>query len=304
MALQFFADHATRLPGNQVPVGRPVPGVRVFLEDESGQPAGVSGEIVIESDFLSTGYWGDPELTAACFSDVRDGAQVMRRYRSGDRARYLPDGQLLFLGRRDDQVKVRGHRIELAEIETALSAIPDVQRCAVIAHSVAADEFAVSEVRLVAYAVGDAAVANLQSHLRSQLPDYMVPALIVKLDELPLRGNGKLDRSQLPVPEWTHAHSATYVAPRSTTEQQLALIWSDVLGVKRVGIHDDFFELGGHSLMAAQLVSRVTDSLQVGMPLRRLFDTPNIADLAEYIDALKWALQSHNGQAPTDQPDP
>ena len=297
LALQFFADHQTRLLGNLVPVGLPVDGVNVRLVDEAGQPAGISGEIVIESSCLSAGYWRQPELSAECFAPVTaDGSR--RSYRTGDLARYLPDGQLVFLGRRDKQVKVRGHRIELAEIEAVLAAAPGVDRCAVVVNALDGDAFAAPETRLAAYVVGAATQQELRSHLRLLLPDYMLPAAFVTLDDLPMLANGKLDRAALPAPDWSRNEKLEYVAPRTPTEKRLAGLWSDVLGVSRIGIHDDFFELGGHSLMAAQLAARITDTLQVGLPLRRLFDAPTIAALAEHVDALQWALRAqHSGQS-------
>ncbi len=299
LALQFFADHDTRLLGNMVPVGLPVEGVNIHLVDAAGQPAGISGEIVIESSCLSTGYWRQPELTAQHFSGVsqdESGTASKRRYRTGDHARVLPDGQFVFLGRTDNQVKVRGHRVELAEIETALTALPDVERCAVILHADGSESFAAPDARLIAYVVGQVTQAELRSQIRRVLPEYMVPAAFVTLDDLPLLANGKLDRSALPAPDWSRHESQSFIAPRTETEQRLATLWSEVLGVQQVGVNDDFFELGGHSLMAAQLVSRITDTMQVGLPLRRLFDSPTIAALAEHVDALQWALKMQHSE--------
>jgi len=187
----------------------------------------------------------------------------------------------VFIGRVDDQVKVRGHRIEPGEIEAAALTVSGVERCAVVLR----DE------RLVAYLVGTAETAEVRRALQAQLPEYMVPSAYVVIDELPLTPNGKLDKNALPAPALTRDEREEYVAPRSEVEQQLAAIWADVLGVDRVGVHDDFFALGGHSLMAAQLVARVTDTLQVGLPIRRLFDSPTVAGLAEHVETLQWALR-------------
>jgi len=281
LALQFFADHGTRLPGSVVPVGKPVPGVDVRLVDEQGREAGLSGELVFVSRFVSAGYWQQDELTQQRFKP--DPEQLGRLiYQTGDRARYLPDGQLVFIGRVDDQVKVRGHRVEPGDIEAAALTLDTVERCAVVLH----------DDRLVAYVVGTVDVTVLRNKLRSLLPEYMVPSAFVTLAELPLTPNGKLDKRALPVPALTRDERQAYVPPRTEIEERLAAIWSEVLGVERVGVHDDFFALGGHSLMAAQLVARVTDSMQVGLPIRRLFDSPTVAGIAEHVETLRWALQA------------
>ena len=298
LATQFFADHQTHLPGQIVPVGSAVADSSIALLHEDGSLAGISGELAICSRYVSLGYWQQPELTAERFlPDPTTKEPDRRLYRTGDRVRRLPDGQLAYLGRVDGQVKVRGHRIEPGEIEAQLSAIDGVDRCVVVLRSDSPNGRN-NDMRLVAYTVlqEDAAAsidaALLRRNLRSVLPDYMVPQAIMLVDELPLLPNGKVDRLALPAPDWTRDETQIYVQPRTETERQLAGIWSDILGVANVGIHDDFFELGGHSLMAAQLVARVTESMQVGLPLRRLFDTPTIAGIAEHVDALQWAL--HN----------
>jgi amino acid adenylation domain-containing protein len=299
LATQFFADHQTHLPGQIVPVGRAVSETDIVLLNEDGSRAGISGELAVRSCYVSVGYWQQPELTRERFIvDPTDDIPGRRLYRTGDRVRMLPDGQLVYLGRIDGQVKVRGHRIEPGEIEAQLAAITGVDRCVVVLRSDSIDGRH-ADLRLVAYVVlqdEDTAqsidASLLRRNLRAVLPDYMVPQAIMLVDELPLLPNGKVARAALPAPDWTRDESQIYVQPRTETERQLAGIWADILGVPNVGIHDDFFELGGHSLMAAQLVARVTESLQVGLPLRRLFDTPTIAGIAEHVDALQWAL--HN----------
>jgi acyl carrier protein len=282
-----------------VPVGRAVSDTSVVLLNEDGSRAGISGELAIRSSYVSVGYWQQPELTRErFFADPAKGAPGRRLYRTGDRVRLLPDGQLVYLGRIDGQVKIRGHRIEPGEIEAQLAAAEGVDRCAVVVRSDSVDGRN-TDIRLVAYVVLDddetakaVDASSLRRILRAVLPDYMVPQAFVLLEELPLLPNGKVDRSALPAPDWSRDESQILVQPRTDTERQLASIWAEVLGVNNVGIHDDFFELGGHSLMAAQLVARVTESLQVGLPLRRLFDTPTIAGIAEHVDTLQWAL--HN----------
>jgi len=191
-------------------------------------------------------------------------------------------------------VKIRGHRVELAEIESVLASHPEVERCAVVMHSVVSDSYAPPDPRLVAYVIthSELTTDQLRSYIRSVLPDYMLPAAFMVLNDLPLLANGKLNRAELPAPDWSRDSNQEFVPPGTATEKRLASIWSDVLGVDQIGVHDDFFELGGHSLMAAQLVSRITDAMQIGLPLRRLFDSPTIAELAEHVDALQWALQA------------
>jgi len=284
-AAQFFADHDTRLPGGVVPIGRPVAETELLLLDEQGRPTGLTGELAIRSRHVALGYLGQSQLTAECFSEPDAGG--WRTYRTGDRARRLPDGQLVFLGRLDDQVKLRGVRIEPAEIETVMVALPEVKAAAVVLHQ---DSYT-GATQLAAYYCGSAEQALLRIELRQNLPDFMVPSALMRVDEIPLTASGKLDRNSLPAPKWERDASAEFVAPRTATEEQLSAIWSDVLGVAEISIHDDFFELGGHSLLAAQLAARVNESMQVVVPLRRLFDAPTVAQVAEHIDALQWALQ-------------
>jgi len=294
LALQYFADHQSHLPGQLVPVGRPVAGMEVRLLNSDGNDAGVSGELALCSRYVSTGYWNAPEFTAKRFVPAPTPDEPDRMmYLTGDRARRLPDGQLVFVGRVDAQVKVRGHRIEPGEIEAHIAVLPGVDRCAVVAWRDTTDSRG-GDARLVAYVTpdeGDAAdAASIRAGLKSQLPAYMVPQAVVMVEKLPLLANGKVDRHALPEPEWGRDESQQYVAPRTETETQLAGLWAEILGISRVSVHDDFFELGGHSLQAAQLVSRIIESHQVAMPLRRLFDAPTIAGLAEHVDTLRWAL--------------
>ncbi|MDP6437281.1 MAG: amino acid adenylation domain-containing protein [Gammaproteobacteria bacterium] len=290
LATQFFADHGTRLVGDVVPIGKPVADTDILLMDESGQVGGISGEVVIRSRYVSVGYLNRDDLSTEKFSPDTAEAGV-RLYRTGDRARMLPTGDLAYTGRLDAQVKVRGHRVEPGEVEATLAQLDGVERSAVVLRSGHAINGSGGESRLVAYVVGSASEAEMRRHLKSALPDYMLPAAFVKLEGLPLKANGKVDRNALPEPEWERVLDIVYVAPRTPTEKRLAGIWSDVLGIAEVGVHDDFFELGGHSLLAAQLVSRVTESMQVGLPLRKLFDAPTIADIAEHVETLQWALR-------------
>ena len=228
---------------------------------------------------MARGYLGRPELTAERFiPDPRSAIAGGRLYRTGDRARYRPEGELDFLGRLDHQVKVRGFRIELGEIETALLGRPGVRDAVVVAR-----EDVPGDRRLVAYVVGEVPVPELRRALGERLPEYMVPSTFVFLEALPQTPNGKVDRKALPKPEG--AAGEGYAAPRTPVEELLAGIWSSVLGVERVGREDHFFERGGHSLLAMQVVSRVREVFGVELPVRRLFEAPTLGALAERIAA-------------------
>jgi acyl carrier protein len=245
-------------------------------------PVGVSGELYIGGAGVARGYLNRPELTAERFIESPFVAGD-RLYRTGDLGRYLPDGNIEFLGRADFQVKIRGYRIELGEIEARLAQYPGVQDAVVLAR-----EDVPGEKRLVGYyTLVDEAdpidAALLRQHLSTALPDYMVPAAFVLLDELPLTPNGKLDRRALPVPDDTAYAKQGYEAPIGETEIALAAIWSEVLGIERVGRHDNFFDLGGHSLLAARVVARVRDELGIELPLRTLFATPTVEALEKAI---------------------
>jgi len=284
LAAQYFADHNSVLPGGMVPIGAAVAGTELQLLDESGNPTALQGELAIVSDGIAPGYWNDAALTARRFRRLDDGRT---EYRTGDGARRLPGGQLVFTGRLDDQIKLRGVRIEPAEIEAVLARHEAVRDAVVILHR---DSYT-GDARLVAYFTGTAEAAPLRRWLREQLPEFMVPSVCVALSELPLTANGKLDRRRLPEPGRAADETGGFVPPRTETEQQLARIWADVLGVAKVGVHDDFFDLGGHSLLAAQLTARVNESMQVTVPLRRLFDEPTVGAIAAHIDNMRWVSQ-------------
>ena len=271
-----------------VPIGHPVPGYAVYVLDPALQPVpvGVVGEIYIGGAGVARGYVGDAALTAERFvPDPHATEPGARCYRSGDLARRLPDGSLRFVGRRDAQLKLRGFRIEPGDIEAALLAQPQVQRAVVLVR-----ELAPGNKQLLAYVVAppQTSATALRESLRTRLPDYMVPAAIVRLDALPLTANGKVDQRALPLPEMESA--AAYTAPRTTTELQLAAIWCAVLRRERVGVHDNFFDLGGHSLLAMQIITRVQQQFGIALPVLRLFETPTIHALAEYIDVAQHVL--------------
>ena len=269
--------------GDSVLIGRPVSNTMVYILDQNLQPVpvGVIGELHVGGAGLAREYLNRPELTAEKFIPNPFSKEPGERlYKTGDHARYLPDGNIEFLGRVDHQVKIRGFRIELGEIEAVLALHPSVLETVVIAR-----EDHLGDKQLVAYVVLNekSAVTNheLRNFLSQKLPDYMVPASFVMLDSLPLTPNGKIDRRALPAPDSERPGAEdSYVAPRNSIEKVLAGIWCEILGLKEVGIHDNFFELGGHSLLATQVMSRLRNAFQIEIPLRCLFETPTVSGLA------------------------
>src|SRR5262245_59232035 len=263
----------------RIPIGRPLPNYRVYVLDGCLEPVpvGVVGELYIAGAGVGRGYVGRGGLTAERFVADRYGAAGGRMYRSGDLARWRGDGVLEFVGRADQQVKVRGFRIEPGEIEAALLRHASVSQAVVVAR---VDRAGVTQ--LVGYVVlaagGDADAAGLRAHVGARLPDYMVPSAIVVLDRLPLTANGKLDRGALPAPQVRALVSRLARSPR---EEVLCVLFAEVLGLERVGIDDDVFALGGHSLLATRVISRIRSSLDVELSIRSLFEAPTVAALAE-----------------------
>jgi acyl carrier protein len=271
-------------------IGRPITNTHMYILDKHLQPTplGVPGELYIGGAGLARGYLNRPDLTAEKFIPNPFSDELgARLYKTGDLVRYLPDGNIEFLGRIDHQVKIRGFRIELGEIEAVLSHHPIVQEAvAVVREDRSGDK------RLVAYVVPNQKslpkIHELRNFLQQKLPDYMVPSAFVMLDALPLTPNGKVDRKALPAPDQTRPElEETFVAPRTPIEQELTEIWADVLKLEKVGIYDSFFALGGHSLRATQIISRIHDAFQVELPLRCLFETSTIAGLAMAIEQAK-----------------
>ncbi|HET6977284.1 MAG TPA: amino acid adenylation domain-containing protein [Pyrinomonadaceae bacterium] len=265
-----------------VTIGRPITGTEAYVLDDELEPVpvGVTGELYLSGAGLARGYLKRAELTAERFVPNRlSGAAGARMYRTGDLARYRSNGEIEYLGRTDHQVKVRGYRIELGEIEAVISADERVRAAVVVA----------DDQRLVAYVVlkEQGIEAELRRRVQEKLPDYMTPAVFVALEELPLTANGKVDRKRLPAVESQSLAVENYVAPRNSIEEMVAGIWSQVLHQERIGVHDNFFSLGGHSLLATQIISRITNSLGAALPLRLLFESPTIAELAERIVSLK-----------------
>jgi acyl carrier protein len=278
----------------QPAIGRPVDGTRVFLLDPGLRPvpAGVPGELCLGGVGLARGYLNRPDLTAERFVpdpfadlSAEPGARL---YRTGDLARHRPgrpDGLIEYLGRTDFQVKVRGFRIELREVETVIDSHPQVRACAVLVRTDPQGDS-----RLVAYVVPVeagrlAAPAEIRRWLRSRLPDSMVPATLVPLLELPLTPHGKLDRDALPEPDWSVGVERVYVPPGTPLEEDLVHLWSELLGVpaERIGLRDNFFALGGHSLLATQLIAALRDRVGIEVSLDMIFDTADLGDLADKI---------------------
>ncbi|GAA3445986.1 non-ribosomal peptide synthetase [Planomonospora venezuelensis] len=262
----------------RVPIGVPVGAASVHVLDARGEPLppGAAGELVVGGAGVARGYLGRPALTAASFVPDPYGPPGARRYRTGDRARWRADGRLEFLGRFDDQVKVRGFRIEPGEVESHLLAHPAVGQAHVAARG---DD-------LVAYVTGTASPDELRAHLGGSLPRHLVPTLWVHLDELPLTTRGKIDRAALPDPGQASAARAAHVPPRTDAERLVAAIWSEQLGVTAVGALDDFFSLGGHSLLATRIAARLRAETGLEVPIRMVFAHRTVAALAAAVEDL------------------
>ncbi len=279
-----------------VPLGFPITNTALYVLDSrlSPVPPGVAGELCVGGAGVTRGYWRRPDLAAEKFvPDPFSGSGGARLYRTGDLVLRLPDGNLKFLGRVDHQVKIRGFRIELGEIEATLVSHPSVRECVILVR-----EDAPGLRLLVAYVLlnPNSEFRDVESSLRSflgeRLPEYMVPSAVVVLDALPLLPNGKLDRRALPAPQGTRAVDGSYTAPSNPIEELLAGIWGEVLGIERVGVHESFFALGGHSLLATQVISRIRGVLGTELPLRQLFESPTIADLARAVQKSGSTIQA------------
>ncbi|OYE01728.1 non-ribosomal peptide synthetase [Nostoc sp. 'Peltigera membranacea cyanobiont' 232] len=282
---------------DKVTIGHPIDNAQVYILDSQLQPVpiGVPGELHISGAGLARGYLNRPDLTqekfipnpfddSAALASPRGSAGENKLYKTGDLVRYLPNGSIEYLGRIDNQVKIRGFRIELGEIEAVLSQHPSVHSAIVTARVDTP-----GEQRLVAYIVPQEdyvpTISELRQFLKAKLPPYMVPNAIAILESLPLTSNGKVDRRALPAPELDPDLLDQFVAPRTSTEKTLGLIWAQVLKVEQVGIHNNFFELGGHSLLATQIISRLPSAFGISLPLRSLFESPTIAQLSQVISS-------------------
>lgn len=267
-----------------IPLGQPIANTQLYVLDRwlNPVPPGVAGELYIGGVGLARGYWNQPALTAERFiPDACSGIAGARLYRTGDWCRLWADGKLEYLGRRDHQIKLRGYRIELREIEALLALHPDVRETVVVAYPVES-----GDMRLVAYVAAHGSGATLTDSIRAfmkdRLPGYMIPEAVVVLEALPRTPSGKVDRAALPRAEESEMRAGVdYAAPRTAVEEVLTMLWTDVLNRERVGIHDDFFELGGHSLTATRVVSKIREIFTISILLRTLFETPTVAGLSE-----------------------
>jgi amino acid adenylation domain-containing protein len=280
----YLVDKATRVTSNLLPVGHAATDKTVFVVDDAGNEIGFEqpGEIVVRSRYLSPGYWRQTNRTLAAFP-ITSSEGMERLFHTGDLGSMSSDGCLVHLGRIDSQVKIRGNRVDIIEVETALLDIDTVREAAVVA-----SEDEQGNMRLVAYIVSHSSppptTSLLRNKLAAKLRNYMIPRAFVFLDKLPLRGIGKVDRRALPAPGMRRPELDTpFVPSRSPVEQQLASIWAEVLALDQVGIHDNFFDLGGHSLAAMRVVSQVIKQFQLELPLQSLFQSPTVAEMAAII---------------------
>jgi acyl-coenzyme A synthetase/AMP-(fatty) acid ligase/acyl carrier protein len=279
---QFFITKTTSVHGNLAPAGHPPEDTRLLILDEDGNRLGFNrvGEIAVQSRYLAVGYWRKPEMTRAAFLQDPAGGDE-RIYRTGDLGLLRPDGSLEHYGRKDFQVKIRGQRVQVVEIDMALSKHDAVKEAVTVAR-----DDALGDKCLVSYVVPATVPAptsrELRLFLQQHLPDYMVPSSVVFLDAMPLTPNGKLDRQALPVPRESSS-DGQFVAPHNPVEEQIANIWCEVLRLDRVGTHDDFFDLGGHSLKVAEVLSRLRDIFGVDVPFAAFLAEPTVAGMAAVV---------------------
>jgi acyl-coenzyme A synthetase/AMP-(fatty) acid ligase/acyl carrier protein len=267
--------------GEVVDIGRPIANTSIYILDDRLEPvpAGVPGRVHAAGANLARGYHRRPALTAAAFlPDPFSAVPGARMYDTGDRGRWRPDGTIEYLGRRDHQVKVRGARVELGQVEQVLLSYPGVRGVAAVLEG-----HGHGDVRLVAYVEADVREQDLRSHARARLPGYMVPATIVLLDRLPVRPNGKIDRRALRSTRATEIVDELE-APATEAERRLCGLWSSLLNVERIGRDADFFDLGGHSLLATRLVSLVRDQFGVELPLATIFEHPTLEAMAAALE--------------------
>jgi len=281
----YFVDATGDFHDDAVPIGYPIEGKSIVLLDEAGNPVepGDIGEIAVKSRYLAVGYWRRPDLTDAKFlPDPNCGDE--RIYLTGDLGRMLPDGYLIHKGRKDFRVKIRGYGVEIAEVERFLREHAAIKDAAVVAQP---NEM--TGTRLIAYFTSSidqlSTASELREFLIKKLPQYMIPSAFVRLDALPLTLNGKIDYKALLEPAKIRPElKVSYVAPRTVIEEELAKIWTEALSVDRVGLHDNFFDLGGHSLAAARVISHVIRTFRLDLPLKALFESPTVAQMAKVIE--------------------
>jgi thioesterase domain-containing protein/acyl carrier protein len=288
VTLQYLINGHTEISRTAVPVGYPVEETEILLRNDAGEDAEVYGEISIRSPHIALGYWQQPELTNKVFLPDPEGGDK-KIYRSGDMGRLLPDGSIEFMGRKDSQVKIRGIRIEVGEIEVVLGQHPAVSEAVVVP-----GDDSHSDRHLVGYIVTNKTTSPSNSEIRSflnqKLPKYMIPSAYVFLDSLPRTPNGKVDHRALPAPDRNRCQPAeALVAPRDELELQLTKIWEKVLGVKNIGMKDNFFDLGGHSLLVMQLFARIKKIFGRDLPLTTLFQAPTVEQLAGILRQEDWS---------------
>jgi acyl-CoA synthetase (AMP-forming)/AMP-acid ligase II/acyl carrier protein len=277
--------------GGRIPLGRGIEGAQLLILSLAGRLAGIGelGEIHVRSPYLSKGYLDDQHLTSMKFimNPYNDSAKDII-YRTGDLGRYLADGNVIFCGRADRQVSIRGFRIELGDIECHIRELNEIAN--VLVEVIEDSE---GEQRLVAYCVlktGCACTgADLRRHLLQKLPLYMVPQVFIEIKSIPLSPNGKVNRNALPKLDFGKLANEKYVAPRNDIELKIATIWEEVLKIEKVGVYNDFFDLGGHSLMATQVLSRLNQSLNIKLPLRKLFEARTVEAIARLIETSFWS---------------
>jgi amino acid adenylation domain-containing protein len=281
----WSAAHRVKSSENPILIGRPIGNTRMYILDPEGQPVPVSvpGELYIAGAGVARGYWRRPELTETRFlPDPFDPVPGRRMYRTGDLARYRRDGQIQLIGRTDHQIKLRGHRIELGEIEVVIERHPEVLQAVVALHGEGNGQQLIACIKLSGDTMDS---GNLRSWLQERLPDYMVPSSFIVLQEIPLTPNGKVDRKQLPKPKASTRETSTPIAsPRNRLEEQLVQIWSEILGVDRVGVRDNFFDLGGHSLLLIRVHARLRQELDSDVAVIDLFRYPTIESLASWLN--------------------
>ncbi|CAM1366294.1 amino acid adenylation domain-containing protein [Tenacibaculum xiamenense] len=281
----FSTTYTIEITDKSLPIGKPLKNRVAYIVDEAMNlvPVGVEGELVVGGAGVARGYLNNDELTKEKFvaSPFNKGERL---YKTGDLVKWLPDGNIEFVGRKDAQVKIRGYRIELGEIENTLSNLNSISQCCVLAK-----ETANGTKHLVGYVVSEDAFDKeaIQLQLKEHLPDYMIPSIWVKMDEMPLTSNGKLDRKALPEPDRSDLSSKDYVAPRNETEEKLVAIWQELLEVEKIGVHDNFFELGGNSLLVTRLVSLISKEFKIEVMIKDIFSFVSIDELGTYLDYKK-----------------
>jgi amino acid adenylation domain-containing protein len=286
---QKILDHTSRVTTSQLPIGKPVHETEVYLLTEDGAKAGIyqTGEIIHKSSFLSPGYLNNENLTARVFGKDPTSGEG-RVYHSGDYGKQLPTGEIIFIGRKDQQVKLRGYRLELPEIEERLLQIEGITEAVAQVIPVNGEDNLVAHIRATLLTTA----ADVRKKLTEHLPHFMIPTIIVFVDQFPKTVTGKINRLSLGIPEENQFNTVEFIAPRTETEKQLVSIWQEVLGNRPIGVKDNFFELGGHSIRALQVLSRIRKTFNISFEIREVFGNETIELLAKEIARKEWIAQS------------